>query len=137
MMKAWLLVLGSCAGLSVAAAQSSYHSPQFFLEAWSDLYASTQYVRVSDGKWGSFGKFDLQTIATKDPNLERPSFVKLQFKVVSDDAISITATVLFGEFDRFEPSMTNLRSEIVATHSFKVNDLVSFPELKRFGVSLL
>jgi hypothetical protein len=63
--------------------------------------------------------------------------VKLQFRVISDDPVSITAAVLFGEFDHFEPSMGNMGSEIVATHSFKVNDLVSFPELKRFGISLL
>jgi hypothetical protein len=137
MMRACFLLLGSCAGLTVAAAQSSYHSPQLFLEAWSDIYGSTQYEPVSDGKWVTISKYDLLTVATNDPNAERPSSVKLQFRVISNDAVSITATVLFGKFDLYEPSMRNMRSETVATHSFRVNDLVSFPELNRIGFSLL
>lgn len=136
MAKASFLVLGFCAGLSVAAAQSSYHSPQFFLYAWRAFDDFPSYVPVSDGKWATISKSDWQTIATDDPNVEQPSIVKLQFKVIGDDAVSITATALFGEFDRHEPSMKNMRSETVAAHSFKVNDLVSFPELKRFGISL-
>ena len=136
MMRVSLLVFGFGAVLPVAAAQSSYQSPQFFLNAWRAVDDFPSDLPVSDGEWATVGEFEWQTVATDDPNVERPSMVKLQFKVIGDGIVSITATALFGQFDRYEPSMSNMRSETVATHSVKVNDLVSFPELEQFGIAL-
>ncbi|MGA9670638.1 MAG: hypothetical protein WBQ94_15615 [Terracidiphilus sp.] len=122
--------------LSVAAAQSTYHSPQFFVEAQAGVNLSVVLAPVFDGSGVTFGKSDLQMVATDNPDVERPSNVKLRFKVASDSVVLISPTVFFGEYDRSDPSMSNMRQQALSTHSFKVNDILSFPELAQLGVKL-
>ena len=117
--------------LSVAVAQSTYQSPQFFLKTLSgDL------LRVSDGKSALIDKVYLQPIASGDQDVERPAMVELRFKVLGHDEVSITPAALFGKYDRFDPSMSNMRHQLLSTQSVKLHESVSFPELERLGVRL-
>jgi hypothetical protein len=118
----------------VAAAQSTYHSSQFFLEALSD-HQGTVMVPVSDDESLILFKENLQTIAADDPDVERPSIVKLQVNVASG-GVSIIPTAFFGEYDRFDPSMSNMRPEVLSNHFVKLHEVLSFPELERLGVKL-
>jgi hypothetical protein len=126
------LVLALGALMSVAAAQSSYDSPQFFLQALGDR---TSLIPVTNEKSVTLQQGDLHAVATDDPAVERPSYVELRFHVV-ENTVSITVTAFFGGLPYQDPPASDVRSQILVTRSFKLNDAVSFPELTRMGASL-
>jgi hypothetical protein len=70
-----------------------------------------------------------------DPNTRVPSALRLDLNT-SADTVSITVTVLYGDFDNGKAmgSVEKIPHETIATHSGKLNDEVAFPELERVGL---
>jgi hypothetical protein len=70
-----------------------------------------------------------------DPSARKPSGLRLEFET-GTDTVSITATVLYGDFDLDNAiaSVGNISHQTIATHSGKLNDRVAFPELAGVGL---
>ena len=83
---------------------------------------------------GLFPAGSLRHLPNPDPNTREPSALRLELKT-SGDTVSITATVLYGDFDggKAMASVEQIPHETIAKHSGKLNDEVTFPELERVG----
>ncbi len=82
-----------------------------------------------------FRSASLRHLPNPDPGIREPSALRLELKT-SGDTVSIVATVLYGDFDTAKAtgSVEDIPHETFATHSVKLNEEVTFPELQRFGL---
>jgi hypothetical protein len=69
---------------------------------------------------------------------EQPSALRLDYKV-EEDTVTITPTAFYGDFDRsrLPASLKDLRQQTLPSHSGRLNDSVSFPELVQVGLKPL
>jgi hypothetical protein len=69
---------------------------------------------------------------------EHPSALRLDYKV-EEDTVTITPTAFYGDFDRSRvfTSLKDLRQQTLPSHSGRLNDSVSFPELVQVGLKPL
>jgi hypothetical protein len=75
---------------------------------------------------------------TQSPTPEQPSALRLDYKV-EEDTVTITPTAFYGDFDRsrLPTSLKDLRQQTLPSHSGRLNDSVSFPELVQVGLKPL
>jgi hypothetical protein len=68
----------------------------------------------------------------------QPSALRLDYKV-EEDTVTITPTAFYGDFDRSRvfTSLKDLRQQTLPSHSGRLNDSVSFPELVQVGLKPL
>ena len=69
---------------------------------------------------------------------EQPSALRLDYKG-DEDTVTITPTAFYGDFDRshLPTSLKDLRQQTLPSHSGRLNDSVSFPELVQVGLKPL
>jgi len=85
-----------------------------------------------------FYDHSLPRLANAGTGVEQPSALRLEV-CVKGDTVFITPTVLYGDFDRQNlfASVEKLRHQTLATHSGKLNDTVTFPEMEQVGLEPL
>jgi len=81
---------------------------------------------------------NLRRLPNADSSVPQPSALKLDFKAAGD-AVSITATAFYGEFDRQTTpvSLEKLQSKPAGTYSGKLNDSVTLSGLEELGLAPL
>lgn len=80
----------------------------------------------------------LERLANAGAGVEQPSTLQLEI-CVKGDTLLFTPTVYYGDAGRQSPpaSEEKLPSQTLATHSGKLNDIVSFPEMEQVGLEAL
>ena len=81
---------------------------------------------------------NLNRLANAGAGVEQPS--ALQWEICAKgDSVLITPTVYYGNYDHQNPPapLDKLRSQTLATHSGKLNDTVTFPEMEQAGLEPL
>src|ERR1700723_794698 len=80
--------------------------------------------------------YSLPKLANPAPDTRQASALALESKVAGDE-VFITATAIFGAVDASimrNAALENLPHQFLATHSGKLNDSVTFPELEDVGL---
>jgi len=141
----WVFVC-SCAFMGVGAAQPAIdNNGRFAVEIRSadglgPLNATTpEYVTIPDASnyvtSSLFYGSSLRRLTNAPTGTDQPSALRLEYKV-EGDTVFITATVFHGDFDQQNTpsSLDKLRRQTLATHSGKLNDSVTLPELEQVGL---
>lgn len=132
---ACLISMGSLGRTQTAAPQ-----PKFAVEISRGKELPPIDGTIYDGV-SSFTLFydkNLDRLPNVDSSVPRPSALRLDLKA-ADDAVSITATAFYGEFDRQTGpvSLEKLPSKLVGTYSGKLNDSVTLSGLGEVGLEPL
>ncbi len=133
----------SCVCLGRSTAQSSAPQARFAVEFLGFNGFFPAYITIpeaaSPNSCTTFIYYhDLNRLADTDASIEQPA--GLRFKIcVNADTVLITPIVFYGAFDRQNQpaSLENVRHQILATHSGKLNDNVTFPEMEQVGLEPL
>ena len=130
------LALSVC--IDIGTAQTSVPKAKFAFEIPGDSGLPPSFLIVSNGCSSLlFYDASLHRLPNPEPNTRRPSGLSLEYSV-ADDAVSITATVFYGDFDRQATpvSLEKLPRETVGTYSGKLNDSVTLSALERVRLEL-
>jgi hypothetical protein len=121
---------------SLGRTQTAAPQPKFAVEISRGKELPPIDGTIYDGV-SSFTLFydkNLDRLPNVDSSVPRPSALRLDLKA-ADDAVSITATAFYGEFDRQTGpvSLEKLPSKLVGTYSGKLNDSVTLSGLGEVG----
>jgi hypothetical protein len=133
------LLLLTCVLAGTSSAQTPPLDAKFAVEIPSPKGLPPSYVALGSAQT-SYLFFDggLRRVTGADPKRRQPTALKLEYKLEGELAV-ITATVLFGDFDRQRTpdSLYNLPSERVGTYSAGLNQSVTLFELEQFSIEPL
>src|ERR1700723_2558645 len=115
--------------VAIGIAQSTREA-RFAIEIPSQEGSLPTYALVNEDP-GVFSQpflYDLHKLANPAADTRPASELALQSKVAGDE-VFITATAIFGEVDpsAMDAALKNVPQQLLATHSGKLNDSVTFP----------
>jgi hypothetical protein len=120
---------------SIGRAQSPRES-RFAIEIPGQEGFLPTYAIVSENPGVTYTThlYRLPKLASPAPDTRQASALALESKVAGDE-VFITATAIFGTVDAstMGAALKNAPQQLLATHSGKLNDLVTFPELESIG----
>jgi hypothetical protein len=129
----------SIAWVAIGRAQSPREA-RFAIEIPSHEGSPPTYQLVIENPGVSYTTFlfELHKLANSNPDTRQVSALGLESKVVGDE-VSITLTAIYGEVEALTKgaSLENVPHQILAPHSGKLNDSVTFPELESTGLELM
>jgi hypothetical protein len=125
--------------VAIGIAQSTREA-RFAIEIPSQEGSLPTYALVNEdpGVISTTFLYDLHKLANPAADTRPASALALQSKVAGDE-VFITATAIFGEVDpsAMDAALKNVPQQLLATHSGKLNDSVTFPELESIGLEPL
>ena len=126
----------SMSWVAIGTAQSPREA-RFAIEIPGHEGSLPTYAMVNEDPGGFYTTFlyDLHKLANPTPDTRQASALALESKVAGDE-VFITATAIFGEVDAssMDAALKNVPHQLLATHSGKLNDSVTFPELESIGL---
>jgi hypothetical protein len=122
--------------VAISTAQSPREA-RFAIEIPSQEGSLPTYAMVNEDPGVIYSTFlyDLHKLANPTPDTRQASALALESKVVGDE-VFITATAIFGDVDAstMDAALRDVPHQLLATHSGKLNDSVTFPELESIGL---
>jgi hypothetical protein len=122
--------------VAIGTAQSPREA-RFAIEIPSQEGFLPTYAMVNENPGVSYSTllYELHKLANPASDTRQVSALALESKVAGDEVL-ITASAIFGDADaRLKgAALENVPHQILATHSGKLNDSVTFPELESIGL---